>query len=225
MTRRTITIEPFYEPGGTEARETQVTFQLVDLSGSALYGYRSADNEGISGPYAVAVDGAAQTVDLTPNDAIYPASAWKITVSTAGQRGRSTTVQLATADLSGLTLPELLGLDTETDYWDIYQNQLLPDPTDAANGSALSVSEGEWIISSAPAGSGDMQALIYDPAGRSTNVFALENQQGVIDTAYIRAERNPHATARARFGNPKGRYRVRVRPATARELGMERIPE
>lgn len=47
----------------------------------------------------------------------------------------------------------------------------------------------------------------------------------IIDTAYIRAERNPHATARAHFGNPNGRYRVRVRPATARELGMERIPE
>jgi len=51
----------------------------------------------------------------------------------------------------------------------------------------------------------------------------LQGAQREVDHAYIRAERNPHATARARFGNPKGRYRVRVRPATARELGMERI--
>lgn len=46
----------------------------------------------------------------------------------------------------------------------------------------------------------------------------------IIDTAYIRAEHDPHATARERFGNPSSRYKVRVRPVTARDLGMTRIP-
>lgn len=46
----------------------------------------------------------------------------------------------------------------------------------------------------------------------------------IIDTAYIRAEHDPHATARERFGNPGPRYKVRVRPVTARDLGMTRIP-
>lgn len=49
----------------------------------------------------------------------------------------------------------------------------------------------------------------------------------VIDRAYIHAKHDPHATARARFGklgNLGGRYKIRIRPVTARDLGMTRIP-
>lgn len=57
--------------------------------------------------------------------------------------------------------------------------------------------------------------LLYTP---------LQGPARVIDHAYIRAKHDPHGTARARFGNPKGRYKVRVRSVTARDLGMTEIP-
>lgn len=59
----------------------------------------------------------------------------------------------------------------------------------------------------------------------ATLVFQpLQGPERIVDQAYIHAQHDPHGTARARFGNPKGRYKVRVRPVTARDLGMTRIP-
>lgn len=50
----------------------------------------------------------------------------------------------------------------------------------------------------------------------------LQGPERVIDHAYIRAEHDPHATARKCFDNPGPRYRIRIRPVTARDLGMTR---
>ena len=57
----------------------------------------------------------------------------------------------------------------------------VPDPADANNGEMLAAADGAWIIVPAPAGTGDMQSLIYDPQGRATNVFDIGNLTGVID--------------------------------------------
>lgn len=57
----------------------------------------------------------------------------------------------------------------------------LPDPTTLANGRYITTLDGQYIDIPAPAGSGDMQSLIYDPQGRSTNAFLLDNQSGILD--------------------------------------------
>lgn len=57
----------------------------------------------------------------------------------------------------------------------------VPDPATANNGEMLAAADGAWIVVPAPAGTGDMQSLIYDPQGRATNVFDISNLTGVID--------------------------------------------
>jgi hypothetical protein len=57
----------------------------------------------------------------------------------------------------------------------------LPDPAELANGRYITTLDGQYIDIPAPAGSGDMQTLIYDPQGRSTNAFLLDNQSGILD--------------------------------------------
>jgi hypothetical protein len=57
----------------------------------------------------------------------------------------------------------------------------LPDPADLSNGRYITTLDGQYIDIPAPAGSGDMQTLIYDPQGRATNAFLLDNQAGVLD--------------------------------------------
>lgn len=60
-------------------------------------------------------------------------------------------------------------------------DSLLPNPATLADGRFISTLGGAYIDIPAPAGSGDMQSLVYDPAGRSTNVFDLANLTGKLD--------------------------------------------
>ena len=57
----------------------------------------------------------------------------------------------------------------------------LPDPAGLADGRYITTLDGQYIDVPAPSGTGDMQTLIYDPQGRSTNAFLLDNQAGVLD--------------------------------------------
>lgn len=57
----------------------------------------------------------------------------------------------------------------------------VPDPAGVADGRMLAVQDGEYIDIAPPSGTGDMQTLVYDPAGRAANVFNIANMSGVID--------------------------------------------
>jgi hypothetical protein len=49
------------------------------------------------------------------------------------------------------------------------------------NNHLLAIVDHEYRLVPTPAGTGDMQTLIYDPAGRAANVFDLSNHAGVLD--------------------------------------------
>ena len=57
----------------------------------------------------------------------------------------------------------------------------LPDPATLDDGLMFVSSGGSYVAIDLPAGTGDMQTLIYDPQGRSTNAFLLDNQSGILD--------------------------------------------
>ena len=57
----------------------------------------------------------------------------------------------------------------------------LPDPAELPNGRMIATADGAWVDIPPPSGTGDMQTLVYDPAGRETNVFDIANMSGVID--------------------------------------------
>ena len=57
----------------------------------------------------------------------------------------------------------------------------LPDPADLANGRYITTLDGQYIDIPAPAGSGDMQSLIYDPRGIANDTFNLANFTGSLD--------------------------------------------
>jgi hypothetical protein len=57
----------------------------------------------------------------------------------------------------------------------------LPDAATLANGRMLAVLDGEYVDVPPPAGTGDMQTLIYDPRGIATDAFVADNLTGIID--------------------------------------------
>ena len=57
----------------------------------------------------------------------------------------------------------------------------LPDPAELANGRYITTLDGQYIDIPAPAGSGDMQSLIYDPRGIANDAFNLANLTGSLD--------------------------------------------
>lgn len=57
----------------------------------------------------------------------------------------------------------------------------LPDPSAIANGRMLAVLDGAYTDIPPPSGTGDMQTLIYDPAGKAADCFNAGNLSGYID--------------------------------------------
>lgn len=57
----------------------------------------------------------------------------------------------------------------------------LPDPATLANGRYITTLDGQYIDVPAPAGSGDMQSLIYDPRGIANDAFNISNLTGALD--------------------------------------------
>jgi hypothetical protein len=57
----------------------------------------------------------------------------------------------------------------------------LPEPSTLADGRYITTLGGQYIDVAAPAGSGDMQTLIYDPRGVATDTFDLSNLTGNLD--------------------------------------------
>lgn len=57
----------------------------------------------------------------------------------------------------------------------------LPDAATLANGRMLAVLEGAYVDVAPPAGTGDMQSLIYDPRGMATDAFVADTLTGTID--------------------------------------------
>jgi len=58
---------------------------------------------------------------------------------------------------------------------------LVPSPVDANNGEMIAAQNGAWVVIPPPAGTGDMQSLIYDPRGIADDAFDISNLTGVID--------------------------------------------
>ena len=156
MADRTITVAPYMLPGGGASR-VYVTFTLVDTNGDPVAGYRSEDNQGIIGKQTLQIQGATQTIELTPTTEITPESYWHVSVVLPGVSSNSSTVQLG--DGASLTLPELLALGPAPGYWDIVDNRLLPNPSGGTNGSIPVILDDEWIIADAPAGSGTVTSV------------------------------------------------------------------
>lgn len=57
----------------------------------------------------------------------------------------------------------------------------LPDPSTLPDGRYITTLDGQYIDIPAPAGSGDMQSLIYDPRGVAADVFDAAHLTGNID--------------------------------------------
>lgn len=57
----------------------------------------------------------------------------------------------------------------------------LPDPETLSNGRFITTLDGQYIDVPAPAGTGDMQSLIYDPRGVASDVFDAAHLTGNID--------------------------------------------
>ena len=57
----------------------------------------------------------------------------------------------------------------------------LPDPLTLPDGRHITTLDGQYIDIPAPAGSGDMQSLIYDPRGIADDTFNLANFTGSLD--------------------------------------------
>ena len=57
----------------------------------------------------------------------------------------------------------------------------LPDPATLTDGRYITTLDGQYVDIPAPAGTGDMQTLIYDPRGVASDAFNLSNLTGAID--------------------------------------------
>jgi hypothetical protein len=57
----------------------------------------------------------------------------------------------------------------------------VPDPATVGSNHLLAVVDHEYQLMPMPAGTGDMQSLIYDPSGKTADVFDLSNHTGVLD--------------------------------------------
>jgi hypothetical protein len=159
---RNLTINPYSVPGAEEATEVVVELELVDADGVAAQGWRQ-DGTGVAGLYTATLSGEAVVIPLTPTEDLTPAARYWVFKAQwySGSRPRtyrSGLIQLASAG-ADLTLPEFLTLDESPGWWDVYENRLLPDPTEASNGSIPTVADGKWVVGDAPAGLGTVTSV------------------------------------------------------------------
>lgn len=153
-------------------------------------------------------DDAGQVVlDLFPNVLGSEGSQYQVTIAGNGQRLVDTTATVPDAPTANLYT--LLDLSAPPGLSDAQVAQIaaeaaaaqavstkaeiealisgagtaraVPEASVIANGRMIAALEGEWVDIPPPSGAGDMQALIYDPAGRATNAFDLSNHAGVLD--------------------------------------------
>jgi hypothetical protein len=87
-------------------------------------------------------------------------------------------VQVPTAAGADLTWAEFVGLSAPVAP---PASRLLPDAALIADGWSLTVAQGQPVWSPVIPGSGDMQALLYDPRGVRADAFSAPNLTGAID--------------------------------------------
>lgn len=66
------------------------------------------------------------------------------------------------------------------DAADIWTSRLLPAAPGNGQMAIFDDASGVWVAVT-PSGTGDMQALIYDPRGIAADTFDLTNRTGIID--------------------------------------------
>ena len=182
----TVRIPPAYDGAGNQVDAT-VDVRLITADGKPVIAFNATDLATEYQAVAIPADDpeAATTgllLDLAPTAALAlpdGAATWyQITLRTR-HRAEGYRVQVPDSG-SVLELQTLIGA-TAIDPADILSGRLLPSPASEPDNRWLRTQGGAWIATAAPAGSGDMQTLIYDPAGVAANCFNLANLSGNLD--------------------------------------------
>jgi hypothetical protein len=163
---------------------SRVAIRLVDRDGQPMIGLRTPDGAPVTTyhEHEIAADGTPWVVDLTPQSAIGRAdgaeSYYQVEIR-AGHRHEPWRVQVPDSG-AVLELADLVGASAIAPA-DLLAGRLLPTPADEPDNRWLRTLDGAWVSTAAPAGSGDMQALTYDPAGVAANCFDAGNLAGTFD--------------------------------------------
>lgn len=105
MTKRVVTIPPFFQPGGVDSVITSVSFELVDSANARVVGFT---DQGIVEPELVSVNGEAVVVALDVSSTILPnGTKWKVRIK-AGRKNYGPWYCTLGAGADAITLQDLL---------------------------------------------------------------------------------------------------------------------
>lgn len=180
-----LRIEPLASdgiPGGVA--ECRVRVRLTDARARNLIGLRTTDGAPVTAYVGALIPagGPAIELELTPQSAIATpdgAPTYYQVELRARHVAQAWTIQVPDS-LDVQDLMTLVGA-AAIDPADIAAGRLLPAWGGEPNGSLLGVVDGDPAWMTAPPGSGDMQALIYDPRGIANDTFLLDNLTGNLD--------------------------------------------
>ncbi len=189
MSVRSVTIPVFRAPNN-DAATVQIRIRLVDLRGRPLLSIPLPGADPVTGEVPISSTGAEQTVELIPQDEIYPASLYAVQVGVGGVEQRYK-AQIAAGEVA-LTWAEFIASGESIsapalDVWlvhpgdaDLHLQDEERPALDAAN-APTAANPVATLADIVAAGGGDMNAEIYDPQTISDDVFALEHATGTID--------------------------------------------
>jgi len=156
-----------------------VSVALVDADGTPVIGFA---------PQTLLTEGrtldlnAVLAVELMPQALLgLPAGAASWYVITIKGKYREASYRVQVPDqTTPIELRALVGA-AAIDSASVLAGRLLPDPAAVGDGWALSVANAQPVWVPAAPGSGDMQALLYDPRGVRADAFSTSNLTGAID--------------------------------------------
>jgi len=175
---RTVLIPPASLPGSPATPgPAAVSLTLVDAADQPVPA-SDLDNATLwVGTHHYTVSDQPLAITVATQDQVHGETYYRVEVR-AGATCWTRRVQVPTADGSDLTWAAFVGLTAPVAP---PANRLLPDAALIANGWSLTVAQGQPVWSPVIPGSGDMQALLYDPRGVRADAFSTVNLTGAID--------------------------------------------
>lgn len=197
MSARTLTIPPFELPDGSNPT-LRLEIALVDENNRRIQGLLTADGQPIVDRVDLEVSDTQATVDLHPQPEIeavlnygstadQSSSYYLVSLENRATRYRHVfRTQIASG--GALTWAEFAAgqgplTGGQVSVWLTHPDDAsVHVPGDATSGQmAVMGAGGNWQAIDPPAGTGDMQSVIYDPSGVADNTFDLGNMVGNLD--------------------------------------------
>jgi hypothetical protein len=176
VTTRNIIIPPPRYPGGLSSSVT-FSVKLVGQNDSEVYVADIDNNALIVGEGLHTITSSPYTLTLTTQDSLPIETWWKIEIPKGCDNPQIYKVQIAAG--AEMTWNDFIQAGAPVDPESIWEFRLLP--LDANTGQFIRWDGEKWSAIDPPAGTGDMQKLIYDPRDISADVYDLSNFTGNLD--------------------------------------------